>query len=379
MTKVGWITVVTGIVLAIAGWTLQWPAFIFLGLSGIVTAGAGAAVTFRRVSLEIHRVVEPTRIPRRSLAVALVEARNMGRRRTPGLASLMSLGNEEIVFSIPRLERGQTKIRSYPLPTHRRGIWELSPVTLRRRDPLGMASLDEVFGSAVEFVIEPADLRMKPISTGRELSLDGPTSDNAPQGTVSFHRLREYVHGDDLRMIHWRSTAKTGGRQLLVRHNVDTVEPTTVLFLNLRPENYTEEEFEDAIDVAASVVRAEVIAKAKVMICTTAGDRIWSAGNALPCIDYLTRVKAQSIGGFVDELLAIGRERRATSLVVVTGSINDEEVATVAKLRRRFAQVVILSIGESAAHNPFSGITLMSAPTAEKIAQSWNGGRHEVR
>jgi len=377
MTKVGRITLIAGILLFGGGWFLQWPTFLILGVAGILAALVGVAVTFRSAPLELHRTVEPTRVPRRSVAAALVESRNTGRRRSPSLAAVMTLGGEEVVFALPRLERGQVKIRSYALPTSRRGVWELSPVTLRRRDPLGMAVVDETHGDAIEFIVEPANLGMRPISSGRELSLDGPTSDAAPQGTITFHRLREYVYGDDLRMIHWRSTAKTGGRQLLVRHNVDTVEPTTVIFLNLRPESYTEEEFEDAIDLTASVVRAEALVKAKVLIRTTAGDHVRSSGNVLGCIDFLTKTKAQSTGGCVDELLAIGRERQATSLVVVTGSINDEEVAAVAKLRRRFAQVVVLSLGEGSANNPFSGITLLSGATAHDIVTSWNGGHRE--
>ena len=376
MTNLGKAALIGGAVLLGAGWVLWWPAFIVLGVGALTALAIGLVATLRRAQMDLQRTVEPTRVPRGSMALALVESRNVGRRRSPSLSAVMALGGEEFAFGLPKLERGQMKIRTYPLPTSRRGIWELSAITLRRRDHFGMVARDEVHGSSIEFVIEPANLGLRPISSGRDLSLDGPTSDNAPQGTVTFHRLREYVRGDDLRLIHWRSTAKTGGRQLLVRHNVDTVEPTTVVLLNLRPETYSEEEFEDAVDLAASVVRAEVYARAKVRLRTTAGDHIRVNDGGLNGIDFLTKVEPQSTGGLSDELLAVGREAQATSLVVVTGSITEDELSTVAKLRRRYARVVVLSVGEHSASNPFSGLVVLAESTASAIAASWNGGRH---
>ena len=58
---------------------------------------------------------------------------------------------------------------------------------------------------------------------------DSSTSDAAPDGTITFHTLREYVPGDDLRFIHWRSSAKLD--TLLVRRNIDVSLPMTTMLL----------------------------------------------------------------------------------------------------------------------------------------------------
>ena len=52
--------------------------------------------------------------------------------------------------------------------------------------------------------VYPRLLGLRALPTGEARTLEGPTSDTAPQGTVTFHRLREYVDGDDLRLVHWR-------------------------------------------------------------------------------------------------------------------------------------------------------------------------------
>ena len=119
-------------------------------------------------------------------------------------------------------------------------------------------------------------------------NLEGPSSDMSPQGSVTFHRLREYVIGDDLRTVHWPSTARLG--KLVVRHNVDTAQPYTVVLVDLRPEVYSSETFEEAMDVTASVATSLSAGKAPVQIRTTAGERVGGAGQRDPAglVDYLT-------------------------------------------------------------------------------------------
>src|SRR6185437_9806160 len=105
-------------------------------------------------------------------------------------------------------------------------------------------------GGPQQIAVHPRILRLQPLPTGVSRYLEGPSSDSSPQGTVTFHRLREYVVGDDLRTVHWPSTAKVG--QLVVRHNVDTAQPYTVVVLDVDPARYSPETFEEAVDTAAS-------------------------------------------------------------------------------------------------------------------------------
>ncbi len=70
---------------------------------------------------------------------------------------------------------------------------------------------------------------------------------------LAFHALREYVRGDDLRHVHWRSSARAG--QLLVRQYHQTRRNhATVIVDDARDSYKTEDDFELAVSIAASLV-----------------------------------------------------------------------------------------------------------------------------
>ena len=117
----------------------------------------------------------------------------------------------------------------YRLPTERRAVFQVGPLTISRRTPSSLMRTGQQQRSH-ETLGAPSP-RHPPFPNGRTRDLEGPTSGEAPQGGIAFHTLREYVTGDDLRLIHWKSSAKTG--DLMVRHNVDTYQPRSLVVLDV--------------------------------------------------------------------------------------------------------------------------------------------------
>ena len=69
---------------------------------------------------------------------------------------------------------------------------------------------------------------------------------------LAFHALREYVPGDDLRHVHWRSSAKAG--ELLVRQYHETRRGHVTILLDPARSSYPRlRDFELAVSVAASI------------------------------------------------------------------------------------------------------------------------------
>ncbi|HVU93290.1 MAG TPA: DUF58 domain-containing protein, partial [Jatrophihabitans sp.] len=190
---------------------------------------------------------------------------------------------------------------------------------------------------------------------------------------ITFHRLREYIPGDDLRLVHWRSSARAG--HLLVKHNVDTSQPYTVVLFDLRPSLYTEESFEQAVDVAASVLTASAVNKAPVELRLTDGTVVGGPRirDVTPLIDHLTGVRADPAGSLQAQLLVLRRMRGGTSLVVITGELDEADLPYVANLRRRFDQLVVVSIDpETRPPIDFPRVRVIVAPDADAVVAAWN-------
>ncbi len=87
---------------------------------------------------------------------------------------------------------------------------------------------------------------------GQLRDLEGVPSDQVSMSDLAFHALREYVRGDDLRHVHWRSSARAG--QLLVRQYHDSRRTSALLLVDTRRDAYADPaDFELALSVAASV------------------------------------------------------------------------------------------------------------------------------
>ncbi len=264
-------------------------------------------------------------------------------------------------------------MRTYRLPTGERGVYEIGPVEIPRADPFGLCRTVQQMGRPQRIAVHPRVLTLHPLPTGISRHLEGPSSDTSPQGTITFHRLREYVVGDDLRTVHWPSTAHAG--KLVVRHNVDTSQPYTVVLADLTPERYSKETFEEAIDATASLVVSLAAGRAPVQLRLTNGDRLGgpSQRDPNPMVDYLTEVRPDPSGSLDAQLVRLRRDRGGTALVVVTGRIDGDQLPAIAALRRRFDRVIVTSIVARPGRLPeHPGLTVVAARSAAELAQTWN-------
>jgi len=91
----------------------------------------------------------------------------------------------------------------------RRGLFTLGPTTLRTSDPLGLYQVEIHDPHSVTLMVTPPIVPLPAIEVapgGR--AGQGRPRPNAPERTVSAAGVREYIHGDSLHWIHWRTTAR---------------------------------------------------------------------------------------------------------------------------------------------------------------------------
>jgi len=199
-----------------------------------------------RIDLTRDRVVVGER------AVGRVVVTNVSRRRSlPGMIEL-PVGVARADFDIPSMGAGADLEDVFVIPTERRAVLDVGPVTAVRADPLGLYRREQHLTDPELLHVHPRTVRVEGTAAGLIRDLEGQPVSKITDADVSFHALRAYVPGDDRRYIHWKTSARTG--QLMVRQFEETRRSHLLLLLSTRLDEYADDpEFELAISAAGSL------------------------------------------------------------------------------------------------------------------------------
>jgi uncharacterized protein (DUF58 family) len=374
ITRSGLGLAVAALVLVAAGLLSGYAELVVLGVTAAVALVLGAVWMLFRPELDADRHVAPMRVSVGTPALAFLTVANVGRRRSAPLVAEEAFGDEQILVPLPSLARGSVHQAEYPLPTDRRGIYEVGPLTVGHSDPLRLLRVGEQRGEVRRLWVYPEVHPMLPLPAGRARDLDGPTSGEAPEGGIAFHTLREYVVGDDLRLIHWRSSARVG--KLMVRHNVDTNQPRVLILLDTRRAGYAGDGFEHAVSAAASIASGSVSRHFPIVLRTTDGHGAGAAIGEGPqaILDLLAAVRPSSEGDIAGSIPPAST-MPGMSLAYVTGRASDADLLLLSGMRRRFDLLVVaqLSADPNAQALAIPSSIPLSAATAASFAQVWNG------
>ncbi len=375
ITRSGW-GAVAATALLLASWpALHYPELLGLGVTGLVTIAGGALWMLARPRIRVTRRVEPARVVEGGEARGVMTVTNVGRRRCPPFVAVEAVAGERVRVTLPSLAAGASREVDYPLPTGQRGVHPVGPLTVGHSDPLGLFHAGRSYPSHSRLWVYPRLHTMVPLPTGRSPELDGRTSAAAPGGGVAFHNLREYARGDDLRLIHWPSTARTG--TLMIRHNVVPHEPRMLVVLDTSVGPYTDASFEAAVRVAASLAVAAFDGGHPVEVRTTGGaqaaaERGMSGhGDLLALFAEAERREADAGLGV---LAGLGSAAEGAALGVVTGTPRQGALDAVGPALRRFAVASVALVGERGGRPvpTVPGAFTVSAPTSEQFAAQWN-------
>jgi uncharacterized protein (DUF58 family) len=377
VTRLGWGTLVVAVITTAIGALLRWPAVLGLGVALLVVVLVAVAYLVRPPDLSIDRRVSPSRVRKGELAIAHLRLRNRGRRPFLGGTGVQDLGGVELEVALPRLRRGEQDVRTSVLPTDRRGLHLLGPVRLRRADAFGLVRVDQRHGREDELLVLPRVLPFRPLRDSLTRSLEGIADDTNPNGSMTFHQMREYVPGDDVRRIHWPSTARLShAGTLIVRQDVDDAQPFVVVVADTRSDRYPDADaFELAVDAAASAVVAAATGHAPYELRTTGRERFGGPANHVvdPALEVLALADPAPAATLLDELGEVQRSRRGAVAIVVTGVPDPEERSAVARLRSRFSRVLLVSVAEEGrprATHP--GMATAQGHDAASLVAAWN-------
>lgn len=260
MTARGRLFLGVGALVTLAGLVLGLHDLTKIGVLLLLLPVLAMFLARRDLELKVSRGVAPARVSIDAPADVTVHVHNVSRLPTPllrgeeGLA--YALGDRPHLL-VPRLERGETRRMSYRVRAHVRGRHRIGPLTVRVNDPFGLATRAVDLPGESSLVVLPRVLPLTPVR-GVPASGGGETS-RSPR--VALHGeddvgVREYRIGDDLRRIHWRSTARTG--ETMVRQDEQPTRRRALVLLDDRQSVHAGTgdggSFEWSVTAVASVV-----------------------------------------------------------------------------------------------------------------------------
>ncbi|CAM3494438.1 DUF58 domain-containing protein [Nocardioides zeicaulis] len=231
---------------------LNWQEFVQLGVVALVLVALGLLWQGLPGEPATGLVLRPSRLVEGgSTATATIRLRAGA---TPMLFPrlVVPVGHREVGLRLPFTAPFSEHTASVALPALPRGVHRVGPVAHDKADPVGLVSRRVSTGSAAELFVAPRVVDLAVFAGGLTNDLDGATSQQLSMSDLAFHALREYVPGDDLRHVHWRSSAKAG--ELLVRQYHETRRGHVTILLDDRVASYRRPgDFELAVSVAASI------------------------------------------------------------------------------------------------------------------------------
>jgi uncharacterized protein (DUF58 family) len=294
LTRSGWGLGLAGLVSLVAGWLFALPELLVVGVALVVLLVLCATLTaLTPLRLEVVRTLHPDRVHAGTASRVEVVVRNRGRRRTPVLTLHDGVtGTAGADLLLAPLQRSGRVRATYRLPTHRRGIVTVGPLDLQLGDPFGLTQAAVTAAPPTTLIVLPTIDPVAPPSRSEGADPHGWRTPGLQTGGDDFHSLRSYVVGDDLRRIHWATTARRD--ELTVRQHERHQQGRTTLLLDVRAAVHTEETFERAVSATASLLVAAAERGDEVRLMTTDGtDAGYAAGQAAvgAALEYLAAVE----------------------------------------------------------------------------------------
>jgi uncharacterized protein (DUF58 family) len=373
VTSRGWGLLAAAVILLGTGFRFGYPDLAVLGAAAGIAMACAAGSALWRPRLQVERVAHPDRVARGEPARMSLTVRNGSRLRAATLVAVDRCGGADIPVPLLRLRPGRDTTVDYPVPTSRRGVVPVGPLRIIRSDPLGLVTLSRTYGDITTVWVHPRIHLLRAVPAGLARSLDG-RIDKVPHGTITFDSLREYVVGDELRRVHWRSSAKAG--QLMVREQLDTSEPTIVVLVDDRATAHpdvrdgTAESFESACEAAASIVAAAAREDLPVLLHLVSGP---ATG---PFLDVLTEA-TPGPGDLTQQLRRLRAQRLGDTLVFLTGPGGRGDLGSVSGLRGPYPVVIAGLFGDrdAAPVSAGDGMIVIEADDGPQFAAAWDGVR----
>jgi uncharacterized protein (DUF58 family) len=353
LTRTGWVVAGLATALIVAA-MLFGGAELYLtgGTLLVLLVATVVSMGLIRLRLAVERALHPPRVHAGSPCRVDLRIVNQGTRRTPSLALRDAVAaTQGASLLVSPLRSGAEARVAYRIPTERRGIVELGPLEVTLTDPFGLSAFVVRASGTSELTVYPRVDDVLPVrrTTGNDPMAGAEHPNALGRSGEDFYALRKYVIGDDLRRVHWPSTARHD--DLMVRQDELPWQGRTTIVLDVRRATTTPEALELAVSAAASIVSAGSRRQDLLRLVTTDGvDSGYAAGHAHigALMEHLASVQATAGERFAAVVDRLARSSAGGALVAIVADVAPGELEHLARLGDRFGSVTIVRFDRSA-------------------------------
>ncbi|HEY1133340.1 MAG TPA: DUF58 domain-containing protein [Nocardioides sp.] len=252
---------IVGLALLVVGLLARYSVLAGLGACLLALVVVELVAVLQPVRVALQRQVQPPVVVRHDRCRATLRFAGHRRRGLARLEAADLVDGTLHPVRLPDVPQAEEVMLEHDIPTVRRGLIPVGPLLLRRHGLLGLATHAVEHGEVETVRVLPRRIPLHDMARGVRRAVAGPT-DSVDVGGTDLIGLHEYTPGDDLRRLHWATSARWG--TLMVREDADPAEPHVGVLLDDRASSYvergTDEPFEDAVELAAALCRVAVAA-----------------------------------------------------------------------------------------------------------------------
>jgi uncharacterized protein (DUF58 family) len=340
-----------GAVAAVAGLIFSEADLFRIGLLLMALPVLSALTTSRaRYRLSCTRQLVPRRIQAGQVAEARVRLSNVSRLRTglllaeDLLPAAMAAPASRPRFVLESIEPGGSRDLSHQVELDQRGKYTIGPLQVRVADAFGLAAIGRSFATKSTLVVTPQITALPRVSIAGNRLGDGESGLRtvAAAGDDDI-APRAYRDGDELRRVHWRSTARYG--ELMVRREEQRWHNRALLLLDTRRKAHVgsgpDSSFEYAVNAMASIGVHLVGQGIETRLITETGDAAPAGPAAESLLERLAVVRT-SRGTDLNRGLAALRTSSRGQVIAIVGALSAEQARLLAASHRGTAPAMAL-------------------------------------
>lgn len=321
LTRSGLGVAIAVVVLGVCAVWWRYEELMWFAVAAAVTLAVSLWSARVRQGTQLFRRIASPRVARGDPIRIVYRATNTGRRRTHPATLVDTCDDAEIRVPMPVIDGLDRAEMTGMIPTRRRGVFPVGPWVIERIDPFGVALGRRTSDDIASIIVHPRVHELHgPYGAMHTVEDEAVIRRAASDPLSGFVSLREYVDGDDPRLIHWPTSARMG--TLMLREHVELRRPEFTVVLDCAEEMALPDDFEEMVDVAASVAVHALKSGVNVTLRTTSRvhpgavrpiDRETSILDLLTPVDQVEGEQAMSLA----EIFHGGIDH--TMIVFVTG------------------------------------------------------------